>query len=142
MISTFKELVLKSSESDLISYNYRDGLLSVTLRLYELDDLIVTVQAVTRLVRSSFSKAEELNDRTCYIQLADLTQFLETNEHGIYIPPSVFGNLMKQVRQGYYLAYGQRVRDTPYMLRFVGTMPLLVCLISNINDISWIYNNE
>jgi hypothetical protein len=142
MNGALEELIQKSGDAILMMYEYQAGTLTAALRTTDPEDEIVTLQVHTDLLRVSLPSNPALPDRTCYLDLVDLTSRLNQNQHGIYVPPSDFAGLMKHVQEGVSLAYGRRAQDCGWALRFVGSAPLIVCLVCRLGDVSWSVNRK
>lgn len=134
---TLQELISQTGDSTLHSYNFSNGVLVVSLELD--DDRNVTLKIPTTTVKGKqfpVGGNRYKIDRNCYLKLDELKSILKVNENGFYVPSSDFGQMMKEIRCGASLAYGSRVTEINWLLRFIGYSPtLVVCTVSDINQI-------
>ncbi len=137
MSGTIQELLAKSEEAVLTDYEYRAGVLVITLRMPELDDQIVTIYVRTDILRATVPDNRGVPSRTCHLELTEVDALLIQDEHGIFLPHGDFRSLMNQVKDGYFLAYGRRAPSCRWVLRVVGMWPLLVCLVESLDQVSW-----
>lgn len=130
-----KTLVSQSGDSQLLGYTFSDGRLAVVLRVPELSDSIVSVTVPTDRVFADVPADDSAPYRTCFVELAAVDRHVDINADGIIVPSADFGVLMRQVRGGFGLSFGLFIRDCPYMLRFLGSRPLVACIVRDQNAI-------
>jgi len=128
-------LVRQSGDSQLVEYSFSEGRLVVVLRVPELSESTVCVEVPTDRVFASVPADESAPHRTCFVELADVEQYVDVNGDGIIVPASNFVSFMRQVRDGLALTYGLRLGDCPLLLRFRGARPLVACTVRDQKDI-------
>ena len=126
------ELVEASGDAYLLDYSFRDNLLDLHLKFFELDDVRILVRTDTVSIPRYVPDALRL--WVCYLNLIKLEDVLNI-QHGIYVPPQKFIEVKKQTRSGLSLAYGRRANDVQWLFRLVSTK--LACTITSLEDISW-----
>lgn len=130
-----KTLASQSGDSQLVGYTFSDGRLAVVLRIPELSESRVCVTVPTDRVFAAVPADESAPYRTCFVELAAVDQHVDINADGIIVPSADFGALMRQVRGGFGLTFGLSIRDCPYLLRFLGSRPLVACIVRDQNSI-------
>lgn len=126
---TLKELLSNSGDSNLLSFQFNNGVAQIE---FELDELDETVQLSIKS-ESIFFKKETLN--VCHLKLVKLSDLLQQN-NGMYIPCSDFGQMMNETRERLNLAYGKKIKDYEYILQFRGYGVICAVLIENLDSIS------
>ena len=130
------ELIGKSGDSELLGYEYVNNVLNVRMEVPDIDAKVeLTIQ--TECVSSRFNPEGGVSANTCFLELVELGEVCCLDENGIIVPPDGFTGMMQQAREGYHLVYGQRLKETPYLLRLKGNVPLLVCAIRSLDEIGW-----
>ncbi len=137
MSRTIQELIEKSEEAVLTDYEYRAGVLVVKLCMRELDHQVVTIHVKTDILRAMVPDNPDIPSRTCHLEMTELDTLLIQDERGIYVPHRDFGTLMKQVKGGFFLAYGRRATACRWIFRVVGMWPFIVCLVESLDQIAW-----
>jgi hypothetical protein len=127
------ELVTQSGDSKLISYDFSDGILVINLEVDDLDDSIV-VKVPTNIVYGKDISKKDSFLTTCRLELIELEEILNS-VNGYYIPSSDFGGMMKEVRSGASLAYGQNCSQFKWLLKITGYSDLVSCLVANLEEI-------
>ena len=130
-----KTLASLSGDSQLVGYSFSDGRLAVVLRVPELSESRVCVTVPTDRVFAHVPANDSAPYRTCYVELAAVDQHVDVNADGMIIPSAEFGSLMRQVREGFGLTFGLPIRDCPYLLRFLGSRPLVACVVRDQHEI-------
>ncbi len=125
----------QSGDSQLVSYTFSGGLLAVVLRVPEGTESRICVTVPTDRVFAAVPADDSAPYRTCFVELAAVDQHVDVNADGIIVPSADFGSLMRQVREGFGLTFGLRIRDCPYLLRLVGSRPLLACIVRDQHEI-------
>jgi hypothetical protein len=128
-------LASQSGDSHLVGYTFTDGRLAVVLRVPELSESRVCVTVPTDRVYADVPADDSSPYRTCFVELAAVDQHVDVNADGIIVPSADFGSLMRQVRGGFGLTFGLRIRNCPYLLRFLGSRPLVACIVRDQHDI-------
>lgn len=136
MIENFLELVAHSDESVLLGYKFSGGTLHVSLRMSNVDEFTVDVSARTEIVIANVPASEGPAYRTCFIELIKPVDELSTNQHGLYIPSTNFGKMIKEIRSGLGLVYGRHINEVEYILRFRGNL-LVACPVSQSRDLGF-----
>lgn len=134
-------LIAKSEESILHSYNYAAGRLVLSLEMPEFTENEVAIEIETSIVKTAVPESKLTALRTCFIELLEPVHFLEANENSIFMPPQSFPELMKQVREGASLAYGQKISEVGYIFRLMSSYPLILCLVKNISCVKYRVNS-
>lgn len=133
----FWELCRRSAEARLLAYNFADGLLTISIKLYA-DERVVTVYLPTAVVQGVPLTTGTANHKqlTCCIYGTALKKHL-TIRHGAYVPPAKFEQMIQEIRNGLYLAYGQRASWVKWYISVSGSTRFVGCLVRNIEDIWW-----
>ena len=70
----------------------------------------------------------------CYLRINPITDDLSV-EHGVYIASNTFENFIYECRSGFKVAYGLRVSQFKYFLKFLGGCEIIIP-IRNIEEVS------
>lgn len=124
-----KTLASQSGDSQLDGYTFSDGRLAVVLRVPQLSESRVCITVPTDRVLAAVPADDSAPYRTCFVELASVDQHVDVNADGIIVPSAEFGSFMRQVRGGFGLTFGLRIADCPYLLRFLGSRPLVACIV-------------
>lgn len=131
---TLKKLIAQTGDSTLRSYSFNNGLLVVSLELYDGRDVRINIP--TTVVRGEQISTERI--RYTFLKLDELEGMLKINKDGFYVPSSDFGRMMKEVRSGVSLAYGQRATEIKWLLSVTKNHPRVVCTVAEIDQITWL----
>ena len=123
------ELAKKSGDSELISYSYADGVLTVHMEIEELD------QEYKISIPTDGVVCNQEKIAVCYISLVELEKVLKTDSSGVFIPDPTFGKMMAEIRQGLGLAYGKKVSKHKYAFILKGYSNLLACIIDDLDEV-------
>jgi hypothetical protein len=127
------DLIAKSGDSKLISYDFSDGILSIYLDLDEIDDLVVIKVITNSVYGEQLSRKDDVL-MTCRVELIELNETLcKINDY--YVPSSNFGIMMKEVRSGASLAYGKKCSQSRWLLNVTGYSRLLSCLVEDLDKV-------
>lgn len=141
---TFTQLIAHSGDSKLLWYVFQDGQLRLELEVDEFDAVVkVTIRTPLMRVNQLYepdSRVERVL-RTCKLELLELTSLLQT-QNGYYIPAKEFGQMMKEVRSGAGLAYGESMEKIRFLLRVKGYGELISCLVGQQEDITWAFASD
>ncbi len=131
-----REIFNSIGDSIIKDYSYVDGNLSIILILDDNDKKINIVITTEHLSFNNFylSKKEQAY-KTCRVQIEDLAEILSI-ENGIYIPKNTFGEIMKESKSNYNLAYGKKTSEVKYIFSLSGYGRLISCLINRLDEIS------
>jgi len=123
-------LVLKDSgDSEFLSLSFDGRNARIKLRFSSTDDIVELIVATNR-VATRMSKTDERASRTCYVEVRRVHGNLGT-ENGRYVPSQDFAKMMKEERECFNFAYGHKESETLGILRLVGSVQLLSCLIES-----------
>ncbi|AYH07703.1 hypothetical protein [Pectobacterium parmentieri] len=126
------ELLKIASESFLKGWTFSEQRLTVDLITSDDDELTVYIE--TDLIQSSpIYLNEDLN--ICRLSIQDMHKILAI-QHGYYVPPSKFSDLMKYSSECYSFFYGKK-SDFKYLASFVGYEKYIACPIKFLEDVSW-----
>jgi len=123
-----------SGDSELLSFVYRDNLLTIHLHCDELDQeykININTNNVITDLPSHRSKNLYSN---CRIEIEKLPDVLDTNNN-YYVPPQDFGQLMNVSKKHLNYAFGKKAQDYKYLFSLIGYSRLLTCVVRNLNDI-------
>lgn len=129
-----QDLVSKSGDSYLKSYDFSDGVLEICLDVDYFDEEI-TIHIPTDLVLGESIASKDKIARNCRIELTQLEGELNS-EKDYYVPASDFGAFMKEVRTGISLAYGKKKSEIRWKVSIVGYSRLVSCLTGDLDKIS------
>ena len=142
----FTDLVAASGDSELKSYDYADGLLTISLFVPDFDtdvDVLVKTGAikVRQPTKSSVCHRDAPNGRfidpaqLVYLSLVVIAESLTVNEKGIFIPSSRFSDLMDETKNGLGMAYGLHRDSCKYILCCNSDRPpVIACLLNSLDD--------
>ncbi|AFZ28408.1 hypothetical protein Cylst_6641 (plasmid) [Cylindrospermum stagnale PCC 7417] len=134
----FKELVARSGDSQLVEYQFSNGLLTIHMEIDDLDESVI-INVSTQLVYGEKIPSDYDILKTCRLELVELNSILNI-EHEFYVPNFNFGKMMKEVNCGASLAYGRKCSDAKWLLNVIGYSRLISCIISNLEEVSWQVN--
>ena len=124
-----------SAESELLDLNYDGKHLTILFRMDE-PEIDVKIEIPTSHVLCPFSyKSTSGISKICRLDIVDLKKQLTVNQNGIIVPSDNFGLLMRELRNGYGLAYGLQISTNPRIIRFTGSSLLLACITCDIEQI-------
>ena len=124
-----------SAESELIEFYYDGTILTVLLRMYEPEIDVKIAIPTSHVFCPSYHKNNNADvGWICYLDIVCPEKQLSINQDGIIIPPSDFKSLMKELKDGYGLAYGIHVNKNPRIIRFTG-YSLLACVTYDIEHV-------
>lgn len=130
-------LIEKSGDSILESYLYSDGVLTLILITDELNEKFKLKIKTQWLSFNDFYLNQKEDDiyRTCRIDIQDLSKVLSVKSN-IYIPSDNFGDMMKECKSHYNLAYGKKSSEFGQIFSLVGYDKLISCLVGYQDKIS------
>lgn len=141
-MKTFEELVSKSGDSQLKHYRFQNGIATLKLELYE-DVSTVRIDFPTKLVFAQtldFTDTHDIN-LICRLEIIALETVLRT-QHGYYMSPTDFADVMKETRRGLSLAYGQKQSEVKWLVNVIGYDRLFSCLVSELSDVRWVVRED
>jgi hypothetical protein len=134
----FEELVASSNNSQLLGYEFADGILILHLEIDELDG-IYAINIPTNYVNGE-QLSENHDLRSCHLDLIELSEILDVYG-GVYVPNANFEIMMSEVQCGVSLAYGHPCTETKWLLSAMGHSRLLSCLISDLELVRWYFED-
>ncbi len=132
---TFEELVARSGDSQLLEYQFSNGLLTISMDIDNIDESVI-INVSTQFVYGEKISSDYDVLKTCRLELVELNNLLNI-ENEFYVPNYNFGQMMKEVKSGASLAYGRKYSEVKWLLNVVGYSRLISCLISNLENVSW-----
>jgi hypothetical protein len=135
----FEELVAHSGNSQLLGYEFADGTLTIHLDIDELDGLYA-INIPTHFVYGEKLSVERSDLRNCRLDLIELSEILDV-ERGVYIPNRDFRVMLSEVHCGASLAYGASYSEFKWLLSAIGHSRLLSCLITDLDHVSWYFED-
>jgi hypothetical protein len=102
-------------------------------------DGVYAIAIPTNLVQAKELSSENHVLKTCRLELIELNK-ISIVAQGYYVPNSHFGKMMKEMRCGVFLAYGQKRSDVKWLLNVVGYSRLLSCLVTDLEEVVWYTN--
>jgi hypothetical protein len=135
----FEELVARSTNSQLLGYEFADGVLTIHLEIDELDGLYV-INIPTNYVYGEKISFENNDLRRCRLDLLELSEILDI-DGDVYVPNANFEIMMSEMQSGVSLAYGSSCSEAKWLLSAVGYSRLLSCLISDLEHVSWYFED-
>jgi hypothetical protein len=123
-----ERLIAESGDAQLVSLSYKDDSLIVEL---ELDEADCRVQAsiLTDTMRITKTACVDEIFRTCRLEKRGLSSGYVKN--GYLVPPQDFSAFMKEIRRGFNLAYGHKLRGSEFLLAAVGHTELFCCFVED-----------
>jgi hypothetical protein len=140
-MDSFHQLIAKTGDSQLIGCRFQNGIATLELELYDVDST-VQINLPTRFIfaeKLDFTHPDDIS-LICRLEIIELGIFLHT-QHGYYMPPADFADVMKQTRRGLSLAYGQKQSEAKWLVNAIGYDRLFSCLLKEINDVRWVEIN-
>jgi hypothetical protein len=126
-------VISNSSDSRLKSFNYHSG--KILLDFINNNDERYRVFVETTSLQTTLQEVLDNVNYTFSISMVELSNFLSV-ENGIYVPPREFVAFMRNVRDGFSLAYGLRQSKYSILLSFEGDFTLH-CVVKNILSINF-----
>jgi hypothetical protein len=139
MSTLFEELVARSTHAQLLGYEFADGVLTIHLEIDELDGLYV-INIPTNYVYGEKISFENNDLRSCRLDLLELSEILDVDGE-IYVPNANFEIMMGEMQSGISLAYGSSCAEAKWLLSAIGYSRLLSCLISDLEHVSWYFED-
>ena len=131
------EYISKHSGDSKLRDIHFDGIqLVASLDMDELDIGIDIIIPTCHVFVPGYNKSLSSIGRICYLDIIYPENQLLINQNGIIIPPNNFGKLMKEIKNGYGLAYGIHINRNPRIIRFLGHRLLLACVTTNIDQVA------
>jgi hypothetical protein len=124
------EFIKTSSESELLSFNFSEQGVSISL-FHDSLNKNFNIKINTNNV---FSNLTSLRQTTCYLEISLIEKYLEV-KNGVFMPNQNFGIYMDEIRHGFHIAYGLRSSKYKFFLVFNGDFRI-VMPIENYSDIS------
>ncbi|MCE7989947.1 MAG: hypothetical protein DYG89_53040 [Caldilinea sp. CFX5] len=138
---TLDELIAKSGDSELSRYSFLNGQLKLVLEMEEFD-ATATITILTQVLRVGtkldLSEHQTSFFQTCRLELIELADVARI-ENGFYVPNPGFWQMMKEIRRGIGLAYGERADQMRLLFNVTGYNNLVSCLVRQRTDISWLF---
>lgn len=128
----FRELILKSGDSNLKSYNFSNGILKITAIIGDLNKEYILEFHTDSLEADPIEKFDSINT-TFFIELIKLEKKLKI-KNGFYIPNDSFHKLMKEAKLSLHLAYGKRTSEVKYLVLLKGYQNLLSFTLKKLNE--------
>jgi hypothetical protein len=127
------DLLKSSGDAQFIKSIFQNNLLTILLKLY--DDSHVKISIKTDTV-FSYDIENSVNPviNNCRVDFENLENLLAM-KNGYYIPPSGFGEFMKDVKKCYNLAYGKKISDISWLFSIKGYEVLVACIVRSAEDI-------
>jgi hypothetical protein len=135
MILGIKNIQNNSAESELINHYYSELQLTVNLKLNELESLVKIIIPTCQIFCQADYQKQNSVCRICYIDIVDPLQKLTINPKGIIVPANNFSVLMKEIKEGFGVAYGVHINKKPKIIRFVGSIPFISCVTCDFDKI-------
>jgi hypothetical protein len=135
----FEELVAHSTQTQLLGYEFADGVLTIHLEIDELDGLYV-INIPTNYVYGEKVSFGNHDLRNCRLDLLELSEILDV-DGDIYVPNANFEVMISEMRSGVSLAYGSSCTEAKWLLSATGYSRLLSCLISDLKHVSWYFED-
>ncbi len=135
----FEELIASSTNSQLLGYEFADGILTLHLEIEELDGIYV-INIPTNYVYGENLSSESHDLRSCRLDLTELSEILDVYG-SVYVPNANFEIMMSEVQCGVSLAYGQTCTEVKWLLSAIGYSRILSCLISDLDHVSWYFED-
>jgi hypothetical protein len=135
----FEELVASSTHSHLLGYEFTDGILTIHLEIDDLDGIYV-INIPTNYVYGENISSESPDLRNCRLDLIELSEILDVYG-SVYVPNANFEIMMSEVQCGVSLAYGQPCTEAQWLLNAIGHSRLLSCFISDLENVSWYFED-
>lgn len=128
-------IIDNSGDSIIESYSYSEGVLTIVLELFEIDNRIeLTIKTDSLAFDKSLMKLVDERLAICRIEMVELSSIL-TIENNIYISAKPFGQFMNECKANYNLAYGKKSNELKYIFSLVGYGRLISCLLSDLKSI-------
>ena len=135
----FEELVARSTNAQLLGYEFADGVLTIHLEIDELDGIYV-INIPTNYVYGEKISFENNDLRSCRLDLIELSEILDV-DGDIYVPNANFEIMISEMQSGVSLAYGSSCSEAKWLLSAVGYSRLLSCLIGDLEHVSWYFED-
>lgn len=129
-------IIENSGDSTFESYIYSGGILTINLNLSDIDKkVLIKIRTDGMSFKNYYLDREEDLYRTCRIEIQELSNVLSV-KNDMYVPSSIFENLMNEKRFNYHLASGEETTTVKYIFSLVGYDRLVSCLVSDLDCIA------